>query len=167
MFFFRDGNHEKVLGVWLNPGDCVCFSSHLRYRWTHGVWRYWREGQDPDAALSSENPHDARIVLNVRHGLVTQRKQYDWYDYWAEEFPMDVMSEKHVKVLEHLQKSFGKFKSGASDEDLGDEEQFEHEDLKAVAQSKEWKPFLHDGKKWKGARLTRVWDVERVVEVCR
>ena len=163
MFYFRDGQHERVIGVWLNPGDCVSFKGELRHRWTHGVWRYWGKGQDPDGVLSSEKALDARIVLNVRHGLVTEKEQYDWYQYWWQDFPMEAMSSKNVKRLEHLQKQFGPFDLVPQDSDEGDEG--EEDELRAVAEGEEWKPWLGGGKVWKAAKLLRVWDVERVVEV--
>ena len=145
--------------MWLNPGDCVSFSGELRLQWTHGVWRYWTSGQDPDAALSAEKPLDARLVLVLRHGEVTPKEQHEWYQYWWQDFPMDMMSVKNLKVLDQLQKLFGKFDMRASSDAVASEEE-----LQAVKEGKEWGPFLGSTKIWKPATLTNVWH-ELVVEV--
>ena len=123
-------------------------------KWTHGVWRLWPpKRNDANNVLSTERPNDARIVLNLRHGLVTDKEQHSWYQYWWKDYPIKNMSEHNQKMFAKLQENHGVFDLVDSDEEELD-----------VDDEKNWKSSLKGSKKWQRTKLTRVWS-ERLVEV--
>lgn len=132
----------------------MIFSGSLRMKWTHGVWRLWPpKRNDANNVLSTERPNDARIVLNLRHGLVTDKEQHSWYQYWWKDYPIKNMSEHNQKMFAKLQENHGVFDLVDSDEEELD-----------VDDEKNWKSSLKGSKKWQRTKLTRVWS-ERLVEV--
>ena len=160
MFFHREDT-EEMLGVWVKTGDCVTFSGELRLKWTHGVYRVWNDAGESSEVLSHKSPWVARVVLNLRHGVVSDEDCHAWYKHFAASYPMETVDPKIAVVLKRLEQKYGPFtpSGDAGTGNSGPAEEVLDVSLQALGFES------NSGRRWIKSAVTKQWN-PHLVEVC-